>query len=291
MIGYDLLIKFRELTPYQQDLCIQWFMGGISMSIEGFIDCKNRPEYPHAIYTAKEFEKSLHYANLQPKQMIEVTTMSNKLDQSYNRYCLVCGFNKLHHSSSEEFCTQCSRDKGDAECIRIVNCKKGTKRSMRVDGLVKLVDFPLQEKVEMKTEMLSDRVETEEEKRAGDFIVPETVEFAGGKVTSSKCPAFHLIPSIALLRLVKRFELGQERKGNKAWNATTDQSVLDDRAWVMERLNHVIKHAMDLRDKLAKGDMEAVKNEDDSAAIMWAGAFLICATEKLTSSSSQKADN
>lgn len=108
-----------------------------------------------------------------------------------------------------------------------------------------------------------------------DQNAPE-VPLAGGIVSSSAIPGFHLIPTEALTRLAARFELGLERKGDKAWNAITDnQQCLTARDFVLSRIDHVIGHAMKLRDKLVRG---MPLDDDDAGAIIWGGAFLCCAT-------------
>jgi len=111
---------------------------------------------------------------------------------------------------------------------------------------------------------------------------PQTL-MAGGKVASTKGPSFHLIPTIALVRLAERFELGEERKGDKAWNATSkNQECLLDKAWLIERCSHIIHHTLKLRDQLA--GLEADESPvDNASAIAWGGVFLICATEALAS--------
>jgi hypothetical protein len=112
-----------------------------------------------------------------------------------------------------------------------------------------------------------------------DQNAPEIV-MAGGATSSSQIPAASLIPTEALIRLAKRFELGVERKGDKAWNAlSSNQAVLVDREFIMHRISHVILHAMKLRDKLVSG--VAIDEEDDAGAISWGGAFLCCATKQL----------
>jgi hypothetical protein len=116
--------------------------------------------------------------------------------------------------------------------------------------------------------------------------VPQTenapeVPMAGGVVTSSKIPPLHLIPTEALVRTATRFELGIERKGeDKAWNAcSANQSCLTDKQFVLNRLGHVILHAMSLRDKILRG--APMEGDDDAGAIAWSGAFLCCATKAL----------
>ncbi len=107
------------------------------------------------------------------------------------------------------------------------------------------------------------------------------VPMAGGVVTSSKIPALHLIPTEALLRTAARFELGIERKGaDKAWNACSEnQSCLSDKQFVLDRIGHVILHALSLRDKVLRN--APLDGDDDAGAIAWSGAFLCCATKAL----------
>ena len=103
------------------------------------------------------------------------------------------------------------------------------------------------------------------------------VPFAGGKVTSSAVPHFHLIPTESLIRLANRFTLGIQRKGSRAWNALTqNQEILTDKEFALERISHVIAHASKLRDKIVTG--LPFDDDDDAGAISWAGAYLCCFT-------------
>ena len=108
---------------------------------------------------------------------------------------------------------------------------------------------------------------------------PEQIAFAEGAALSSKIPPLHLIPSIALEELAERFALGIKRKGNKSWNALSgNQQVLVDRDFILERISHVIHHAMKLRDVIVSGLYdELIGGDNHASAIMWGGAFLICA--------------
>ena len=122
----------------------------------------------------------------------------------------------------------------------------------------------------------------------GDFRRPvgSTIAFAGGKATSSKIPRFDLIPREALVRLADRFKAGIERHKEKAWNALSDnQECLQDVDMILARVGHVIDHATKLRDMLVQcgavksgslGSTEFI-GDDDAAAILWGGAFLVCA--------------
>lgn len=105
---------------------------------------------------------------------------------------------------------------------------------------------------------------------------------AGGLASSSPCPPFHLIPTIGLIGLAERFQKGVERKGDKAWNAVSkNQACLKDKEFAIERLSHVINHAMKLRDKLQAGDVNGMAEDDDAGAIAWAGVFLYCVVDQL----------
>ncbi len=111
---------------------------------------------------------------------------------------------------------------------------------------------------------------------------PEQVLMAGGIAASSKIPPFHLIPTASLEGLAERFALGVQRKGDKAWNATSlNQACLEDAEFVLERIGHVIHHAMKLRDKIAAKDVSAILEDDDAGAIAWGGAFLLCAVDRM----------
>ena len=106
------------------------------------------------------------------------------------------------------------------------------------------------------------------------------VPMAGGLASSSPCPPFHLIPTIGLQKLAERFQSGVDRKGDKAWNAVSaNQAVLEDKAFAIERISHVIDHAMKLRDKLQTDDLCGLAEDDDAGAIAWAGTFLCCVVD------------
>jgi hypothetical protein len=112
---------------------------------------------------------------------------------------------------------------------------------------------------------------------------PEQVLMAGGIAASTPGPAFHLIPTVALERIAERFQLGIIRKGDKAWNAlSTNQACLLDKDFVIERISHIIHHALKLRDKLNAQDVPALLSDDDASAMAWGAIFLVCATEAIT---------
>lgn len=116
---------------------------------------------------------------------------------------------------------------------------------------------------------------------------PVQVLFVGGLAASSKIPPLHLIPTLALECLANRFQKGIDRKGDKSWNAiSTNQSILTDREFAIERTAHIIQHAMKLRDKLLSGE-DLPGDDDDAGAIMWAGAFFACVSDALTKQAKQ----
>ena len=113
-------------------------------------------------------------------------------------------------------------------------------------------------------------------------IQPEQIAMAEGKAASTKGPSLHLIPTEALVKLADRFELGVERKGDKAWNAlSNNQEILLNREFLIERISHVIHHALKLRDKLQQNDIEGMKDDDDAGAVAWGGIFLLSAVSAI----------
>lgn len=111
---------------------------------------------------------------------------------------------------------------------------------------------------------------------------PKEIPMAGGLASSSVCPPYHLVPTVGMKMLAERFQAGVDRKGDKAWNAvSSNQACLKDKAFVIERISHIIDHAMKLRDKLQADDVAAMKEDDDAGAITWAGIFLCCVVDQL----------
>lgn len=74
---------------------------------------------------------------------------------------------------------------------------------------------------------------------------------------TSKCPRYDLIPREALDALAARFELGARKYGTDNWTGGGKQFMVD-------RLNHIIRHAKILIDKI-EGRFDG--NDDDAAAI------------------------
>lgn len=137
----------------------------------------------------------------------------------------------------------------------------------------------------------------------------EEVIMAGGKVSSSKVPAIHLIPTDALIGLADRFAVGTARKGDKAWNATTsNHDVLENREFLIERVSHIIRHALLLRDQIVAGRFGSadgagnggIDGDEDSfyenaGAVAFGGALMLCAARmnrpKLKVKSAKKAED
>lgn len=97
-------------------------------------------------------------------------------------------------------------------------------------------------------------------------------EFSG--VISTKIPRFELIPFSALEALARIFEAGIAKKGDGAWNALTPHKneALKDKAFVIERLSHVIKHCYQAIRKVQDG--KEWEGEEDAGAVMFGGAVL-----------------
>lgn len=109
-----------------------------------------------------------------------------------------------------------------------------------------------------------------------------TTSSADGMAISSKIAGFHLIPFDALVGLATRFDLGVERKGNKAWNAlSNNQQCLEDYDWLIERAGHGIQHLYKLIATLRfardTGCVEFDPSDSDAGAVMFCGAILECA--------------
>lgn len=106
---------------------------------------------------------------------------------------------------------------------------------------------------------------------------PPQMDIGNGRTT--KCPDYHLIPEIALQRIAERFELGEVRKGDKAWNAGSPyQDVLEEKRFILARLSHVISHTLAMMKEVYTDTLD---EDDNAGAIGWAGCFLICVREKM----------
>lgn len=103
-----------------------------------------------------------------------------------------------------------------------------------------------------------------------DHMSEELQDF--GKVNSSIKPRFGLIPYEAMVALANRYELGEKKHKGKTWNATTDQTILANREWIISRAEHVIYHAFQYLMKIE--GIIPDDGDDDAGAIMWGGSCL-----------------
>lgn len=109
---------------------------------------------------------------------------------------------------------------------------------------------------------------------------PAQVEIVPGAL-STPCHDYSLIPAEVWVELVSRFELGEERKGDKAWNAKSfNQHILLQKKFVLDRINHAIQHLLNMQQKLIHND-DLSLSDNDPAAVLWAGAFLTCSRNAL----------
>lgn len=117
---------------------------------------------------------------------------------------------------------------------------------------------------------------------------PAQVEIVPGAL-STPCPKYYLIPKIVLDELTGRFELGEERKGDKAWNAfSNNQDILKSKEFLLERLSHVVAHCFKLMAKISAEDVKALREDNDASAICWGGAYAICSRAAIIAESELK---
>lgn len=118
----------------------------------------------------------------------------------------------------------------------------------------------------------------------------EQRRMAGGKVSSTKVPPLHLIPTVALTTLADRFQAGKDRKGGGAWNALSkNQEILTDKEFLIERCDHIILHTLLVRDQLARGESPGEESLSHNAgAVLFGGALLSCAADALASLASYR---
>lgn len=105
-------------------------------------------------------------------------------------------------------------------------------------------------------------------------MIEEKLEFKSG-TTSTKQIRLSLIPFQGLLNAAKRFELGLEKHGTKAWNnLSSNREALKDEEWLIERCSHAITHLYSLIDFLTHqtGTIESAKG--DAGAVAWCGLVL-----------------
>ena len=103
----------------------------------------------------------------------------------------------------------------------------------------------------------------------------EKRDFASG-TTSTKQIRLSLVPHAGLVNAAKRFELGIEKHGAKAWNNLSEnQTALQDTDWLIERCSHGIEHLYQLIDFLTgKGGISLEEAKGDAGAVAWCGLVL-----------------
>lgn len=126
----------------------------------------------------------------------------------------------------------------------------------------------------------------------------EQVPMAGGQALSSKIPPWHLIPRVALDALANILALGLEKKKEKSWHAgSTNQPVLDNLDFLIERCGHISRHAStycealialrNMRKDPLTTELELAQatqvlcDSTDPGAIMFGGTLLACAADRL----------
>ena len=103
---------------------------------------------------------------------------------------------------------------------------------------------------------------------------PIGVYIAGpsGALSSSKKIRFDLLPRTFLERVAKRFELGAHK-----YPAFNYKQGLEDKEYIIERINHLIQHVNEFLSPLDSEEWD----DDNLSAIGWAVAFLMeCETTK-----------
>ena len=91
------------------------------------------------------------------------------------------------------------------------------------------------------------------------------VQFASGAQSSGSACRFDLIPRSFLERVANRFGLGAAKYGERRY-----RKGLRDRAFILDRLNHLQEHVQAL---LAPQSADELL-DDNLGAIGWAAAFL-----------------
>lgn len=101
----------------------------------------------------------------------------------------------------------------------------------------------------------------------------ETVVYKGGAQRSKK-PRYSLVPRSAFDAMAARFELGQEKHGERAWSAiSANRETALTQDWVRAAMEHAINHALVAIQKI-DGLIED-DGDDDGGALLFAGAVLV----------------
>lgn len=96
--------------------------------------------------------------------------------------------------------------------------------------------------------------------------------FGSGAKSSGRKPRYDLIPTWALERIARRFELGAAKYGVDNW-----QSGLRDRDFIFDRINHAIDHLLRIRDEVnsVKIPPPLADRDDDAAAVILNAIFVM----------------
>ena len=100
-----------------------------------------------------------------------------------------------------------------------------------------------------------------------------TQGFASGATSSGMKTRFDLIPSFALQRIAKRFELGAQKYGENNW-----EKGIDDADFMRDRLNHAFDHLIKISQSFSRDDLQDLK-EDELAAVILNCIFLMAFEE------------
>jgi len=94
--------------------------------------------------------------------------------------------------------------------------------------------------------------------------------FASGAMSSGLKPRYDLIPTYALERIARRFELGAAKYGENNW-----VKGAQDRAFILDRINHAIEHLLHIADLIKGPNVVPWRDiDDDAAAVVW-GAICV----------------
>lgn len=102
--------------------------------------------------------------------------------------------------------------------------------------------------------------------------------FTSGATSSGRKPRYDLIPTWALERIARRFELGAEKYGVDNW-----QQGLRDREFIFDRINHAIEHLLLIRDRMRGPNVPPpLALIDDDAAGVVLNAIFVMGYERTT---------
>lgn len=103
---------------------------------------------------------------------------------------------------------------------------------------------------------------------------PQTADdrhtFSSGAKSSGTKPRYDLIPTWALQRIARRFELGAAKYGVDNW-----KKGLGDREFILDRINHAIDHLLIIRDRIRSGGIQIPTGDDDAAAVVLNAIFVM----------------